>query len=70
MLTIGAINKDNEQKIQKAKENFGDNHFHNILRLFHVLPNFPFPNSQTIPNYYLQTWCMRVASRVVKRLKT
>ena len=55
MLTIGAINKDNEQKTQKAKENFGDYHFHNILRFFHVLPNFPFPNSQAISNYYLQT---------------
>ena len=29
------------------------NHFHNILRLFSVLPNFPFTTSETIRNYYL-----------------
>ena len=28
-------------------------HFHNILRLFDVLPNFPFPTSKTIRDYYL-----------------
>ena len=29
------------------------NHFHNILRLFDVLPNFPFTTSETMRNYYL-----------------
>ena len=29
------------------------NHFHNILRLFDVLPNFLFTASETIGNYYL-----------------
>ena len=29
------------------------NHFHNILRLFDVLPNFPFPTSETMRDYYL-----------------
>ena len=29
-------------KTQKVKENFADKHFHNIFRLFDVLPNFPF----------------------------
>ena len=29
------------------------NHFHNILRLFDVLTNFPFIASETIHNYYL-----------------
>ena len=29
------------------------NHFHNILRLFDVLPNFPFTTSETIRHYYL-----------------
>ena len=28
------------------------NHFHNILRLFDVLPNFPFPTSETMGDYY------------------
>ena len=27
------------------------NHFHNILRLFDVLPNFPFTTNETEPNY-------------------
>ena len=46
------------------------NHFHNILRLFHVLLNFPFTTSEAMRNYYLQTWYIRVASRVAERLKT
>ena len=29
------------------------NQLHNILRLFDVLPNFPFITSETIRNYYL-----------------
>ena len=32
------------------------NHFHNILRLFDVLPNLPLITSETMRNYYLQTW--------------
>ena len=32
-----------------------DNHFHNILRLFDVLPNFLFTTSETMRNYYLPT---------------
>ena len=46
------------------------NHFHNILRLFDVLPNFPFTPCETKRNYQKQTWYIRVASRVTKRLKT
>ena len=29
------------------------NQFHNILRLFDALPNFPFTTSETIGNYSL-----------------
>ena len=29
------------------------NHFHNILRLFDVLPNFPFTTSETMHDGYL-----------------
>ena len=29
------------------------NHFHNILRLLDVLPNFPFTASETMGDYYL-----------------
>ena len=45
------------------------NHFRNILRLFDVLPNFPFITSQTMCDYYLQTWYIRITSRVTERLK-
>ena len=47
-ITNSAVNKT-----YKAKENFSDNHFHNILRLFDVLPNFPFTTSETMRDYYL-----------------
>ena len=46
------------------------NQLNNILRLFDVLPNLPFPTSETMCDYYLQTWYIRVASRVAERLKT
>ena len=29
------------------------NHFHNILRLFDVLPSFPFSTNETLRDYYL-----------------
>ena len=45
------------------------NRFYNILRLFDVLINFPFTTSETIRDYYLKTWCIRIALRVAKRLK-
>ena len=35
----------------KSKRNFADNQFHNILRLFDVLPNFPFTTSETMGDY-------------------
>ena len=37
----------------KSKRNLADNQFHNILRLFDVLPNFPFTTSETVSYYYL-----------------
>ena len=46
------------------------NHFHDILRLFDVLPNFLFTISETMRNYYLYTWYMRVASCFAQPLKT
>ena len=30
-----------------------DNQFHNVLRLFHDLPDFPFTTSETMCDYYL-----------------
>ena len=41
------------------------NQFHNILRLFDVLPNFSLTTSETVGDYYLPTWYIPVASRVV-----
>ena len=46
------------------------NHFHNVLRLFDILPSFPFTTSETMRHYYLYTWNIRVATRVLKRRNT
>ena len=46
------------------------NHFHNILRIFDVLPNVPSTTSKTMGDFYLQTRYIQVAERVAKRLKT
>ena len=43
--------------------------FHNIMRLFDVLSNFPFTTSETMGDYFLQTWYIQVASQVAERLK-
>ena len=40
------------------------NHVHNILRLFDILPDFPFTTSETMGEY------LRDAPRVAERLKT
>ena len=62
ILTVGAVNKDikSKRKFSTAKvscylQSSGilDNHFHNILRLFDVLPNFLFTTSEAICDYYL-----------------
>ena len=36
--------------------------FHKVLRLFDVLPNFPLTKSETMRDYYLKAWYIRVAS--------
>ena len=46
-----------------------DNHFHNILRLFDILASFPCTTSETMCDYYLQTWYIRATSRVTLRLR-
>ena len=46
------------------------NHLHSILRLFDVLSNFPFATSETMRDDCLETWHIRVTSRVAERLKT
>ena len=47
-----------------------NNRGHNILRLFDVLANFIFTISETKRDYYLQTWYIRVTSRVAEQIKT
>ena len=59
-----------EDKDVKCKKNCEDKHFHNILRLFDALPNFSSTKSETMRNYYLETWYIRVASQVAEGLKT
>ena len=39
-------------KTYRAKENVSDSDFHNILKLFDVLPKFSFPTSETMRDYY------------------
>ena len=36
---------------KKKKKKMGDNHGHNIMRIFDVLPNFPFTTSETKLDY-------------------
>ena len=39
------------------------------MRLLDVLPNFPFTTSETMCDYSLQTWYIRVASWVDEGLR-
>ena len=65
-MTNLAVNKKNII----PQENFADNQFDNILRLFDVLPNSPFTTNENMWDYYLSTWYIRVASGVAKHFKT
>ena len=42
------------------------NHFHNILRLFNVLSNFPFTTSESIARLLLTNMYIRVAELLLK----
>ena len=59
-----------EDKDVTCKKNCADKHFHNILRLFDALPNFSSTKSETMRNYYLETWYIRIVSQVNEGLKT
>ena len=50
LLTNLAVNKDIKSK---KKKKLKTNHFHNVFRLFDVLPNFPIITSETMRDYYL-----------------
>ena len=45
---MNGLNEDVKSKKQKK---IADNHFHNIWRLFDVLPNFAFATSEAIQGY-------------------
>ena len=55
---------DSDFVVAKPKINDLHNHFHNILRLFDVLSNFPYTPSETMLDYYLWKWYIRVAERL------
>ena len=57
-------------KILKIEGNFAENQFANILRLLDVLSNFSLTISETMSNYSLKAWYIRVTSRVAERIKT
>ena len=42
----------------------------NMTRIFDVLTNFLFTTSETMHDYYLETWYIQVVSQVAKQLKT
>ena len=66
---LGKFGQKNQNCQFKLK--FGTyNHFPDTLRLFGVLPTFLFTVCETMRHYYLQTWYIRVASQVAKRVKT
>ena len=50
LLTKLTVDKDIKRNMKK---NYVDNHFHNTLKLFEILPNFPITASETKPDYYL-----------------
>ena len=49
MFEYGAYTTDEQALLLEGFSN----HFHNILRLFDVLPNFSFPTTETMSDYYL-----------------
>ena len=45
------------------------NQFHNILRPFNVLPNFPFTTSEAMGDYYLHTWYLKLPHELPNDLR-
>ena len=50
-LTATAVLLDNQFGSENCRS--GSGNFHNILRLFDVLPNFSFTKSETMRDYYI-----------------
>ena len=67
---VGRIQTKNTKLFTKKRNKRSHNHFHNILRLLNVFTNFLFTTSETMRDYYLETWYIRVASPVAERRKT
>ena len=47
------LDKQGKTDLEKQTLSSSYNHFHNILRLFDVLPNLSFTASETMRDYYL-----------------
>ena len=47
------VTTNNNKKEKTSNQVYNYNQFQNILRLFDVLPNFPFTASETMGDYYL-----------------
>ena len=60
----GGIEKDQKYEMGQVY-----NHFHNILRLFDVLPNFPFTTSEMMSNYYLQHGIYKLPHKLPNNLR-
>ena len=54
----------------KQEKKVAESHFQSILRSFDALLNFCFTASETMHNYFVQTWNIGFSSRVAQRLKT
>ena len=67
---VGRIQTKNTKLFTKKRNKRSHNHFHNILRLLDVFTNFLFTTSETMRDYYLETWYIKVASQIAKQLKT
>ena len=57
-------------EIGKLVEKDDDNHGHNILRIFDILPNFQFTLSETKSGLLVINWYIPVASRVAEQFMT
>ena len=52
-MTIKYLHVHKKMLNEKKKKKTFYNHFHNILRLFDILLNFPFTTSETMGDYHL-----------------
>ena len=68
--TVHCIHQNRWHLQRYCRRFWNYNQFHNTLRLFDVLPDFPFTTNETMCDYYLEIWYIRVALWVAERRKT